>query len=216
MIDYQPPGMIRPKAEAFIVNTYNHMITSYSWFAALGLTGDKPTKREYRDEVYGLACHLFEDTGDPREDTIRACQKAVKWHNGTLQACLKGSIVTTYQGVTWDNEVTGEKQLWRKAMDVTDFSEDYHLARGTLDPGFGGVEQRALLEAAAKLIGGSPNVTDTQARIVSAWLRCYGEDEYGAVRRAAAESGVSAQHVSLTLRRVFDQLRPALTAHLKY
>lgn len=210
MIEYQPAGMNQPKAEAFLVNTYNHMINSYSWFAALGLTGDRPEKRDYRDEVYRLACHLFVDTGDSDEDTIRACKAAIKWHNGTLQAFLKGSIVTTYQGVTWDNEVTGESQKWRKAMDVTDFTTDYLAVRGTLDTGFGGVDTVAALQAAANVILDHPDLTGRQVEIVAAWMRHFLEDEYGAVRRAAVDVGASPQHVSLTVQRVLRVLRPRL------
>lgn len=194
MIQHNPPGFIRPKAEAFAVNTYKHMNNRYSWFAAANAMQEMPSLNDYRTELVNLAAHEYINTGNPEQDTADAMLKVTRWHTMSLRANLNG-LFTVSKSVHWPT-ADGKEQHWRLGLTSTDFSSAVHDF-GTVRNDYEAAEDRDLIRRTLRLA--LPGMTRKQRRAYLLWLDAGGER--GSAVIVAEELGVSRQAVELLLTR---------------
>ena len=194
MIRHRPVGFIEPKAEAFAVNTYKHMRSRFSWFAAALALGEMPNETQYKREIVNLAAHEYVDRGDPEQDTVNALLKVVKWHTMGLRANLNG-MLTTSKTVHWPT-ATGEEQHWRLALQATDFDTvPYFKQPMTAETGYAGVE--AWDELSRTLAPALARMSPQQREAFLLWVDAGAEP--GAYEVVGRQMGVSRQRIGQLL-----------------
>ena len=210
MIQYDPPGFIRPKAEAFAVNTWKHMNSRFSWFATGRAMGEMPRMREYRDEVVNLAAHEYVDRGDPEQDTIDAMIAVTDWHTMNLRGSILG-LFTTSKKVHWPT-MDGEEQYWRLGVTSADFTApatENHYRVDVEDVGFDRVLDRELIRKV--LAEALPRMTERQQQIFLLWLD--EGAERGAAGRVGEQLGITHQGVHISVQRSMKEVAAVARKH---
>ena len=210
MIPYDPPGFIRPKAEAFAVNTWKHMMSRYSWFAAGISMKQLPRIREYRDEVVNLAAHEYVDRGDPEQDTVDAMVAVTDWHTMSLRSSING-LYTTSKKVHWP-KADGTDQMWRLGYTSADFTspatENHYHVRAD-DAGFDRVLDREVIRKV--LAEALPRMTERQRQIFLLWLD--EGAERGAAGRVGEQLGITHQGVHISVQRSMKEIAAVVAKH---
>lgn len=203
MIQYDPPGFIRPKAEAFAVNTWKHMNSRFSWFATGMAMGEMPRMREYRDEVVNLAAHEYVDRGNPEQDTVDAMIAVTDWHTMSLRGSILG-LLTTSKKVHWPT-LDGEEQHWRLGFTSADFTApatENHYRVDVEDVGYDRVLDREVIRKV--LAEALPRMTERQRQIFLLWLD--EGAERGAAGRVGERLGITHQGVHVSVQRSMDEV----------